>query len=52
MLQTNGVQAIPKITNDFQSLKDVGWYGSAYQLSSAVLQPLAGKIYVNFKNKW
>lgn len=25
-------QAIPKITDEFNSLKDVGWYGSAYQL--------------------
>jgi len=26
------VTAIPRITNDFHSLPDVGWYGSAYQL--------------------
>lgn len=26
------VTAIPQITNDFHSLLDVGWYGSAYQL--------------------
>jgi hypothetical protein len=26
-------QAIPRITNDFHSLPDVGWYGSAYMLS-------------------
>ncbi|KAM0708905.1 hypothetical protein Q7P35_002941 [Cladosporium inversicolor] len=44
--------AVPQITNDFQSLADVGWYGAAYQLASAALQPLTGKIYVNFKNKW
>lgn len=44
--------ATPKITTDFQSLQDVGWYGAAYQLSSAVLQPLTGKIYTNFKAKW
>ena len=46
------MQAVPQITNDFQSLADVGWYGAAYQLASAALQPLTGKIYVNFKNKW
>jgi len=25
-------QAVPKITDEFHSLRDVGWYGSAYQL--------------------
>lgn len=27
------VTAIPRITSDFHSLSDVGWYGSAYQLA-------------------
>lgn len=27
------VTAIPRITSDFHSLPDVGWYGSAYQLA-------------------
>jgi len=31
------VTAIPQITSDFHSLQDVGWYGSAYQLSRCVL---------------
>ncbi|KAK3068902.1 hypothetical protein LTR53_013180 [Teratosphaeriaceae sp. CCFEE 6253] len=44
--------AIPAITNHFNSLPDIGWYSASYQLASAVLQPLAGKIYVNFRNKW
>ncbi|KAK4555208.1 hypothetical protein LTR86_007504 [Recurvomyces mirabilis] len=44
--------AIPKITNHFNSLKDIGWYTASYQLASSVLQPLAGKLYVNFSNKW
>lgn len=30
------VTAIPQITTDFHSLQDVGWYGSAYQLSRYV----------------
>ncbi|KAF5590109.1 major facilitator superfamily transporter [Fusarium subglutinans] len=29
--------AIPQITSDFHSLKDISWYGSAYQLSSVNL---------------
>ncbi|KAL2871247.1 MDR family MFS transporter [Aspergillus lucknowensis] len=44
--------AIPVITRDFNSLVDVGWYGSAYQLASAALQPLTGKVYENFSAKW
>ena len=44
--------AIPRITDDFHSLPDVGWYGSAYQLASASLQPLTGKIYTYFPSKW
>ena len=44
--------AIPRITDDFHSLPDVGWYGSAYQLASATLQPLTGKIYTYFPSKW
>jgi hypothetical protein len=30
-------QAIPKITTDFESLLDVGWYGSAYTLARFVI---------------
>ncbi|KAJ9190997.1 hypothetical protein DTO164E3_9055 [Paecilomyces variotii] len=44
--------ATPRITSDFKSLQDVGWYGSAYQLASASLQPLTGKFYTYFKSKW
>ncbi|KAF5700704.1 major facilitator superfamily transporter [Fusarium globosum] len=44
--------AIPQITSDFHSLKDISWYGSAYQLSSAVIQPLVGKLYTQFYLKW
>lgn len=39
------VTAIPKITSDFHSLGDIGWYGSAYSLTSGCLQPLTGKLY-------
>ncbi|KAI0969787.1 major facilitator superfamily domain-containing protein [Xylaria arbuscula] len=37
--------AIPAITNEFNSLPDVGWYGSAYLLTSAAFQLLFGKLY-------
>ncbi|KAI0173703.1 efflux pump [Hypoxylon sp. FL1284] len=43
--------AIPKITDTFNSLPDVGWYASAYQFGSAVPQPLTGKVYTHFNTK-
>ncbi|KAE8420989.1 major facilitator superfamily domain-containing protein [Aspergillus pseudocaelatus] len=44
--------AIPRITSEFHSLADVGWYGSAYQLASAAIQPLTGRVYMNLSTKW
>ncbi|KAJ5804551.1 uncharacterized protein N7518_000854 [Penicillium psychrosexuale] len=44
--------AIPKITGQFHSLNDVGWYGSAYLLTTASLQLLFGKFYTFFNVKW
>ncbi|KAJ6789191.1 hypothetical protein PWT90_05912 [Aphanocladium album] len=46
------VTAIPQITDEFNSLLDMGWYGSAYTLASAALQPSAGKLYSQFDTKW
>lgn len=40
--------AIPKITDQFHSVEDVGWYGSAYFLTSTALQPTYGRIYKIF----
>lgn len=40
--------AIPKITDQFHSVQDVGWYGSAYFLTSTALQPTYGRIYKIF----
>ncbi|PYH98429.1 MFS general substrate transporter [Aspergillus ellipticus CBS 707.79] len=44
--------AIPKITSEFHALDDIAWYGSAYTISSACLQPLTGKFYALFSSKW
>ncbi|ESZ95339.1 DHA14-like major facilitator [Sclerotinia borealis F-4128] len=44
--------AIPKITDQFHSLADVGWYGSAYLLTTASFQLLFGKFYSYFSIKW
>ncbi|KAI2469845.1 MFS general substrate transporter [Annulohypoxylon bovei var. microspora] len=37
--------AIPRITLDFHSPGDIGWYGSAYQLTTAASQLVFGRIY-------
>ncbi|KAJ7663449.1 major facilitator superfamily domain-containing protein [Mycena rosella] len=44
--------AIPKITDQFKSLDDVGWYGSAYLLTTAATQLLFGKFYTFMPIKW
>ncbi|KAF7128635.1 hypothetical protein CNMCM5793_003486 [Aspergillus hiratsukae] len=46
------VNAIPYITNEFGSLDDVGWYGSAYLLTFCAYQLLFGKIYSFYNPKW
>lgn len=43
--------AIPTITNDFQALQDVGWYVSAYLLTSSSFQLLFGKLFTIFSVK-
>ena len=43
--------ATPAITTEFNDLIDIGWYAGAYQLASAALQPLTGKIYTYFSLK-
>ncbi|RYP45712.1 hypothetical protein DL768_007983 [Monosporascus sp. mg162] len=44
--------AVPKITSEFSSLPDVGWYGSAYLLTACCFQLLFGKLFVEFATKW
>ncbi|KAL3301652.1 MFS multidrug transporter [Colletotrichum asianum] len=44
--------ATPTITNEFHSVKDIGWYVSSYQLAVSALQPLTGKFFTYFSNKW
>ncbi|KAI0870190.1 putative gliotoxin efflux pump [Hypoxylon argillaceum] len=43
--------AIPSITNEFHSLGDVGWYGSAVFFPLAALQSVWGKAYKYFPVK-
>ncbi|KAE8450205.1 hypothetical protein EG329_006986 [Mollisiaceae sp. DMI_Dod_QoI] len=44
--------AIPTITTKFNSLDDVGWYGSAFLICVCALQPLSGKLFQYFSLKW
>ena len=44
--------AIPKITDEFNSIEDIGWYGSAYMLAAACLFPISGRIYQLYSTKW
>ncbi|KAF8246149.1 MFS general substrate transporter [Wilcoxina mikolae CBS 423.85] len=44
--------AIPTITADFNSIGDVGWYGSVYLLATCSFQPLTGKIYSQYSMKY
>ncbi|KAI8210000.1 Aspyridones efflux protein [Colletotrichum sp. SAR 10_76] len=44
--------AIPRITDEFNSLNDVGWYGSAYLLTTASFMLLFGKLFTFFSIKW
>ncbi|TVY22562.1 Efflux pump [Lachnellula hyalina] len=43
--------AIPRITDEFHALNDVGWYGSAYLLPGCGFQLLFGKFYSLFSVK-
>ena len=40
--------AIPQITDDFHSPGDVGWFGSAYLLTSCAFQPSYGRVFAHF----
>ncbi|KAL1896669.1 hypothetical protein Cpir12675_002691 [Ceratocystis pirilliformis] len=44
--------AIPKMTDAFRTQSDIGWYGSAYMLTSAASQLLFGRIYKFYNIKW
>ncbi|KAH7324523.1 major facilitator superfamily domain-containing protein [Stachybotrys elegans] len=51
-LDTNIIAtAIPRITDDFHSLADYGWYGSAYLLTICAFQLIMGKLYKLFPAK-
>ena len=43
--------ALPKISDDFHSLQDIGWYGSAYLAPLTALQPAMGVVYKGSDSK-
>lgn len=43
--------AIPKITYHFHTLRDVGWYGSAYFLTMCCFQLHYGKLHTHLSSK-
>ncbi|KAJ5521002.1 Major facilitator superfamily domain general substrate transporter [Penicillium fimorum] len=44
--------ANPRIAAQFNSFDDVGWYGSAYLLTTCAVSLLYGKLYTLFSVKW
>ncbi|KAK0707528.1 major facilitator superfamily domain-containing protein [Lasiosphaeris hirsuta] len=50
--QTIIAPALGAITGEFSSVKDIGWYGAAYLLSTTALQPTYGSLYHMFSVKW
>jgi MFS family permease len=44
--------AIPTITDEFDSIADIGWYGSAYMLTCACFFPVFGRVYQIYSRKW
>ncbi|RMZ86050.1 hypothetical protein DV737_g147, partial [Chaetothyriales sp. CBS 132003] len=43
--------AVPRITDEFHTISDIGWYGSAYLISQCSVQPLSGRIFSFFPFK-
>lgn len=44
--------AIPRMTDEFHSFDDIGWYQSAFMLTTAGFQLFFGRIYTFYSPKW
>lgn len=44
--------AIPKVTDEFHALADVGWYASGYMLTFCAFQLAWGKVYTFYPIRW
>jgi MFS family permease len=45
------VTAIPSITDEFGTIRNIAWYGSAYQVTNTAFQLTWGKVYTHFSLK-
>lgn len=43
---------MPRITDDFHTMKDVAWYGSSFLFVLAAAQLVWGKLYTMYPAKW
>ena len=43
---------IPTISREFQSIDNIAWWATAFQLANACVVPLTSKIYTRFSTKW
>lgn len=50
--QTIIAPAVAVISNEFNSLADIGWYTSAYLMTTTALQPMYARLYGIFPLKW
>ncbi|TLS29850.1 hypothetical protein PpBr36_00811 [Pyricularia pennisetigena] len=50
--QTILAPALGTITSEFGTVKDIGWYGAAYLVTSCALTLLYGRLYTIFNIKW
>ncbi|KAK2049782.1 major facilitator superfamily transporter [Colletotrichum somersetense] len=50
--QTIIAPALGAITTEYGTVKDIGWYGAAYLLTTTALQPMYGTVYKLFSVKW
>jgi len=50
--QTIIAPALGRLTEEFSSVKDIGWYGASYLLTTTALQPTYGTLYRVFSVKY
>ncbi|PLB49099.1 major facilitator superfamily transporter [Aspergillus steynii IBT 23096] len=50
--QTILATAIPRITDEFQSLDDIGWYSGSFLLTMCATKMVWGKMYLFYPAKW
>jgi MFS family permease len=43
---------MPRITDEFHSLDDIGWYSSSYLVAMSAVKMLWGKLYTFYPAKW